>query len=212
MKRWMKSVWHDPVWSNVIGTVIGTAFVTLVGYSWSLSGFSTNPKAVLAGAATTFTSASGWLATPVGVPKMVFCIFGIALIVNTLLVHWLNTRRARAQQKVEVESAISNLPKAEPAAVQMPKIVATRVPPASELGSEAVRFLAVLIANYPKPLTLEAIVSISALTYPVVEWNADNLADMQLVELIVGAAQRPVGAVLTKRGRDYCINSGIDLV
>jgi hypothetical protein len=212
MKVWMKNVWHDPVWSNAIGTVIGTAVVGLLGYSWSLSGFSMNPKAVWAGAATTFTSASGWLATPVGVPKMVFCIFAIALIVNTLLVHWLNTRRARPQQKVEVGSAISNLPNAKAAAVQMPKVVATRVPPATELGSEALRFLGVLIANYPKSLTLEAIVAMSALTYPVVEWNADNLADMQLVELVFGAARRPIGAVLTKRGRDYCINSGIDLV
>lgn len=55
-------------------------------------------------------------------------------------------------------------------------------------------------------------VAMSALTYPVVEWDADNLADMQLVELVVGAARRPIGAVLTKRGRDYCVNSGIDLV
>jgi hypothetical protein len=224
MKERLKQIWKDPVWSNAIGNIIGNligfAILSLLTYLWSLSGFSTHLSTALAGAATDLTSASGWLATPVGVPRFIFWLFPVALLCNTLLVYWINNRRAQRHldlTSVVEPSALKGSKKTNdktagvsPGAARKPAENGGSFPPTvGQLSKRDDELLTILYREYPRSVEISLIAGKLRTSYPVAERTCEILEKKGLLRLIPGG-HSPVAASLSKHGRNYCADHTVD--
>ena len=82
----------------------------------------------------------------------------------------------------------------------------TPVPRFQSLDESSQRTLQVLLRSYPDPISINALVEPFNLGFPIVEWIAENLEKHERIQLIPRDRRRDNKIILTKIGRNYCMD------
>jgi hypothetical protein len=83
------------------------------------------------------------------------------------------------------------------------------LPRPDELGLIQCRLLHILYGEYPRSLGLRTVAGPLGLQYPAAERLCERLASIKLIAATPGGYNAP-GVFLTKAGRDYCLENGLD--
>jgi hypothetical protein len=206
MKGWLKAAWHDPVGSKVIAGIILFALgglATLIGVLWSKSDFNTNAAVAWTAAKQALLAYSNWVNAPATMSRgTVFTMVCAAFIVPSIILIAVVRRLLGSVRLPVVESVPQQ---------RSPAVVAVEPtpPPPSELTEKQRRLLHIVCSEYPRSVNIHIAMGPLSLFFPAMERLCEGLETMKLVQIITGGHGVPF-VLLTKRGRDYCLDHGLD--
>jgi hypothetical protein len=237
MKGWLKAAWHDPVGSKVIAGIILFALgglATLIGVLWSESDFSTNASDAWNAAKHALVAFVTWTATSLPVSRgwlaMLICLGVLGWACAAVMwLHYVNGRldwfgygtdalRKEFPPKATTPTRKESLPTDElpqvstslamkplPAEAEKPSL-----PSPGELSMSARKLLFLLYEGYGKVLYVQTISPDVGLSFPACEQLCEKLASLNLITLKPRDDFQSARASLTKIGRDYCLEHGIE--
>jgi DNA-binding MarR family transcriptional regulator len=205
MNGWLKKAWHDPVGSKVIaGVILGGLSAA---WLWSASNFSLNGGLAWNGAKDGLRAFVSWLAAPAPISNLKLWI-----IIGVGAVGWWVAARLRARDLMRRQegrdSDLAVLEKELAIAGSVgnptPKVLAPE-----DLTPEQRLSLHLLYQHYPRGIEVRGLSGPIGNSYAVAEQMCERLAEANLITLTDGEYDPP-SAFLTKMGRDYCIEHGLD--
>ena len=207
MPEWLKKWWNDPVGSKVIAGLILGALAAAVSL-WSKSDFSTNAKVAWSGAANALSVFWAWLAEPVPIPRGVVFLIVASYVVTTARAAKRSVARLKRLAE-DLQRSRAELLRAQAAGQQEPHV---ERPPEPAFDSAAGRILLTLFRLYPGGRPIRNLCSDIRESYPATEHAIDMLSNLGLIrfaEILYGGDSY---WSLTKKGRDYCVEKGYDLI
>ena len=207
MKALLIKAWHDPVGSKVISWGI-IAGLTALGL-WAWSGFSSSLAVVWASTLAVWS----WLAGPMTLP---IGIVLLTVITFAALCWWLIEQRRRAVKEIADRSAkviLDTIDEAKEkirAEVQKAEVsqLVKNAKVSLDLTDKDKEALQVIYSQYPKSMEIDLLAVVESLTYPATERLCEKLEALGFVKCIP-AGHNPTSVILTKPGRDYCIENDL---
>jgi hypothetical protein len=195
LKRVRDSVWTKGARDNFVGSIMAIAVAGAVGslWLWSKSGFSNDAAAVWA-------ASKLWLTSLIGIPRWLF--YGVvAVFVYLVTRDLIRINRRFTDTANRLRSSTESLSQA---VGSLSERVMAMEPPSEQIAT----VLRVLISAYPTPVVMSSLRAPLALSYAAAEKLFENLEQLGRVEILEGA--HPTAVLLTREGRDYCIEFGLD--
>jgi DNA-binding MarR family transcriptional regulator len=205
-------IWTKGTRENVFGGLILLAITTAVGsiWLWSKSGFSANAATAWMAATSSMSVVWAWLAHPIGVPRGLLWLAGIAILglcrpsfrtVVGLLRRVSNSLFAANEKLFDVAGSML-----EPSGTIQPLL---KKEPLSE---NALELLTAIMSVYPLTLPIGQLCETQRLSYAAVEQMIEELEQAGYVKINEGSQTRGKSVCLTKSGRDYALRRGLDLI
>jgi hypothetical protein len=189
------SVWRD-IYKDLVKDVIKYVFK---GAFWLSVGFwlgsKLDPTIALAWDKVTGAFGPAWQALwkPLGVPRLIALAVLVAAVAPPLLRWWRSWREGKEPHGVVVKF-VPPPPAPPPLSVSV-----------FDLDEKQQKLLTMLWRIYPQSIELRVLLHNFELTYPALERLVESVEKYELVTI----TQFPTEVVLTKRGRDFCHESGL---
>lgn len=194
MNSWLNKAWHDPVGSKLIaGVILGVP--TALTWLWSRSDFSTSAVQAWMGALDGLRAIGHWFTSPAPISRLTLLV----IVAIGVMSWWLAVKMRRRLSRALITVAENERRAALPPIKLWP-----------ETFSYKERLLLhLLYREYRTGLEVRRLGGVLGLQYPAAEKLCEEMAETELITVSPGGHSPPT-ARLTKVGRDYCLEKGLD--